>query len=100
MLKGGWNTLVPASSKGQRIGYVIRDDDSVVFYDVDRNAFGLVPFYYMTGQDVRRRIYEAYVLGQTLLEDIDADDPDVAAAKEEGHIVPKCNYPGINTLEG
>lgn len=56
-----WNMGNPYTVHGQRIGAVLNDDNSIVFYDLDRMIDGFIPPDFFRDDSVRMPVHLAYM---------------------------------------
>lgn len=64
MFYRAWNTGRPYTTFGQRIGYAVMTDNTIIFNDVDRGITGYVNSEFMPVDDYQARVRQAYLDGR------------------------------------
>jgi hypothetical protein len=99
-LRYSWNTNKPVTVRGQRIGAILRNDDSIIFADIDLDKCGYIPPSFMPEYPVKHRVMRAYLNGEIdcAAPHIDFYQMDLSIAQSEAHLADVRNYHPENVL--
>ena len=95
VMRYSWNTGNPVTVRGQRIGAVLRNDDSIIFADIDLKRHGYIPSIFMPDHPVKDRVMRAYYHREIdcSAPHIDFYQMDLSMAQSEAMLAEGREYP-------